>query len=201
MTIDINAKTMLREILQDTQAPYEYSDFMLINALNDNRQTILYRNPYVQATGQFINRGYSAPIGVPDSETQNSILQAEPGQRIFQIAKPFRHWDSTAPVSIYVSGVVQDASTYSVDYASGRVTFNVDVGDYQPVNACFSYYKIYHAARMLLLMRFGANGSPAKIQNGPDSIKFQTTKDLIAALDALIAEMAPKNIRINRKLY
>lgn len=200
MTIDINAKTTLREILTDTQTPYDFTDFALINALQDNRQTILYRNPYIQATGQFINRAYSAPIGVPDSDIQNSILQAEPGKRIFQAQKFVRHWDSLAAVAIYVSGVIQDASTYTVDYPTGRVTFNVDIGDFQPVNACFSYYKIYHAARMVLLTT-GVNGSPTKLQNGPDSIKFNTIADNLKALNAIIAEMSPRTIRINRKIY
>lgn len=200
---DESAVNALQMILGDTDVNNPIYDIrLLVNALQDNRATVRYRNPYIKATGVYVNFGYPNTIRVPESETSYSLLQNEPGGYNAQAQSFVRHWDSSVAPEVYVSGILKTITTdYTVDYPKGRLTFTATIGDWQPVNASFCYYRVYHAARTVLLQQKSNARSPIEWSEAGVSEKYGYAIDAIRALDQLIASMSPQNNRIAKRIY
>ena len=212
LAIDADAIASLRDILVDPDATL-YPDFTILRALRDNRALMLYRDP-VYSSGsiypfQTILRARQR-IPVTPTDPWNSQLLPEPDGKTWQAQPHVRHWDSQTPVYVWMNGVLQTAALYAlsadpfaVDFPSGRVQFTysglLPTYDYQTVNATFAYYKVYDAARQILLGTMGSNAQVSiKLS---DVVVGISIKDAIDALDQLIATMQPAAVPVERRLY
>lgn len=203
--IDADALDALRLLLIDTDrnSPTFPTDRLTL-ALRDNRRTVLFRDPGYAASGVNPYLWYRGKTHVPESDPDTSQLISEQDKRNFQAPNYFRHWDSNGTVQVWVNGVLKTISTdYTVDYAQGRVTFTADVNDWQAVNVTASYFRIYHAARSVLLWRASQQGNNLVSWTDGDGVSehYGSIKEAIAAMDAAIGEMTNRNVRFARRMY
>ena len=206
LIIDADALNALRAILVDNDpANYAYTDARLVQALRDNRETVMYRNPMFQTPSVYpfpilmYGRGRT-PLN--KSNTVESHLHPEPGLRAYQAARYCRHWDSQQPASVYQNGVLKVLTTdYTVDYPEGRVTFVADVQDYEPVTASYCYYKVYHAAKDCLLWRLAKGNALISWTDADASEHYGTVKEALQALSYAIGSMSPSTVARRDRVY
>lgn len=195
-----NVSDALRELLGDPDGDV-YSDDRLTEALRLNRETILYRDPTTSSIGLAATAWRTAAVRVPHSDTDYSLLIAEPDGLSYQCLPAVRYWDNTVSAAIWVDGELQTTG-YTVNYLSGRVTFSTALEDYQAVNASFSYYKLLHAARQCILTRkITDSDTGVSLKQGPVTIQYGTVADAIRAIDAMLREQQPKTLPIARRIY
>ncbi len=202
LTICPYAMGDLRAILADEDASdYAYTAGRLEQALRDNRSTVLFRNPGFASSGVNPFLWYRGKVHVPPTNPDDSLLQAEAGLRAFQAARHLRHWDSRGTVYVWQNGVLKTATTdYSVNHREARVTFTYDVQDWETVNASFSQYRIYHAARDVLMLELGRKRLVG-LKLTDNNYTFADPAEAIRALDTVIANMTPALIKPGKKLY
>lgn len=204
--IDPEPLQSLREILHDTDASAPvYSEMRLIDALRDHRETVLFRNPLPGITGiqslpVYIYGRNVVPLN--ETNTWDSHLTPEPDLRSFQAKRTQRHWDSQQSVRIYRDGLLQTLTTdYTVNYAEGRVAFTFDVQDWEAVCASYCFYRIYHAARQIMLAHIANPNGLVMWSEAGVTENYGSLHDRLAAIDALIGSMAPQTLRVNKKVY
>lgn len=211
MTVDPQIIQALREILVDTDSTSQlYSEQRLIEALRVNRVTVRVRDPYLFTAGVYARHRYFAPVPVPWSDIPESLLQPEPGGASFQAAPFRRYWDPQqgSNIEVWLLGVKQVYNTdYTVDWLNGRVTFQnspsitLPVDDWKPVQAGYSYYRIWHAARQVVAGQV-ATGREVQVRFGSrESVTLASPSEVLKLLDALIAEMSPTTVTWHRKTY
>lgn len=201
--IDAEVIQSLRELLRDTDASNpQYSDALLVDTLRDHRRTVLYRDPGYASSGVNPYLWYRGKVHVPPTDPDYSLLQAEPDRLTFQAHRFCRHWDSLQPVRVWQNGVAKTLTTdYTVSFAEGRITFTYTVNDWETVNASFCYYRLYHAARQCVLGRLSQPTRLHSWKEGDVAEMYDGLRDLLSALDAMIGEMIPANVRWEKRWY
>lgn len=210
LTIDPEPLQSLREILGDTDpGVVQFTEQRLIDALRDNRAVVLFRDPGYASSGVNPYLWYRGKVHVPGTNPDYSLMQAEPDQATFQAQRFVRHWDSQSAVRVWRNGVEKtNSGDFSINYPEGRITFNntatntTPVRDWETINCSFAYYRIYHAARMVIateLATAAEYGSTIKL--GEDTFNLGGLRDQLYMIDRVIAEMTPPNVRSSRKVY
>lgn len=191
-----------REILGDTNPARQlFTDSRLIEALRIHRKIVRMRDPVVKATGLVTTFPYRVRGQcLPEDNTRDSQLMAEPGGVHFQAQQHLRYWDPDVTPEVWVNSS-QVTTGFTVDYISGRIAFDTAVDDWKPVQASFAHYQVYHAARHCLLGMSAAAGQVIRTTIAGDETEYGNPKDAIAALDAFIASISPKSIRWKRRIY
>lgn len=196
----------LREVLCDvTAATKRYTDARLIEALRANRQTVMFHNPLLSVLNPFVYSNSLFLLGrlpVSENDMMDSVLKPEPGLRSFQAKSYCRNWDSLTSIALYRYGILGTLGTdYTVNFPEGRVTFTTDVNDYEPVEASFCYYRIYHAARQCLLSLIGKGRFLVSwTEQDGTSEHYGSVKEAISAMDALCAQFKPSTIPFGKVL-
>jgi hypothetical protein len=199
--INEEAITAIRNILGDTDESCPvYAQELIVQILSEQRETIYYRDPKTVSSG-FVNyRGWYGRQHVPSNEHDYSLLQAEPGGYVFTAQRFVRHWDSNIPPVIWLSGSKKVITTdYTVDYANGRITMVAQTDDWDVVNASFSYFKIYHAAKQMILL--SGLSQPISMEFGDNKYTMLSPESAVKVLDNVIRDMTPQNIKAVSRVY
>jgi hypothetical protein len=178
-----------------------YCDAQIIAALRDQRLSINIR-PWKGFVYNPSNYLYQNLMPVPGSDEYNSELLPEPGNTAFQARQGFRHWDSSAPVEVWVAGYLKTIDTdYTVSYPEGRVVFTSALPNFQAVCASFVYFRVYHAARQCVQSRLVSPGELISWRDADAEENYGSKSDVLRAIDQMIASFTSKLIRNAKRIY
>lgn len=201
LVADERALKALMNILGDTSFSI-YDASYCRQVLLENRQSYIFRNPAFSSSGINPWLFYRGQVHVAPTNPDYTLLEAETDGFNYIAHKFVRHWDAGSPPQIWRNGVLKTITTdYTVDYQNGRVTFLTTVSDWETVNASFIAYRIYHAAQSVLVAALSGSNGAVMVKQDNIEYDYGDIKSRLEAIQTMVANNCPANIRIDRKMY